>query len=38
MCADTEGKKLCELFGVEAFVPVDSMVFEPMIKLWGEGK
>jgi ABC-type phosphate/phosphonate transport system substrate-binding protein len=38
MCSDTEGKKLCELFGVESFVPVDSIVFEPMIKLWGEGK
>jgi hypothetical protein len=38
MCNDTEGKKLCELFGVEAFVAVDASVFEPMIKLWTEGK
>lgn len=34
MCADAEGKKLCDLFGVEAFVPVEPAVFEPMIKLW----
>jgi ABC-type phosphate/phosphonate transport system substrate-binding protein len=34
MCTDAEGKKLCDLFGVEAFVPVEPAVFEPMIKLW----
>jgi len=38
MCSDTEGKKLCELFGVESFVFVDASLFEPMIKLWTEGK
>ena len=38
MCTDTEGKKLCDLFGVESFVPVDAAVFEPMVKLWAEGK
>jgi ABC-type phosphate/phosphonate transport system substrate-binding protein len=38
MCSDTEGKKLCELFGVEAFTSVDAAVFEPMVKLWAEGK
>jgi hypothetical protein len=38
MCADTEGKKLCELFGVESFATVDAAVFEPMVKLWSEGK
>ena len=38
MCTDTEGKKLCELFGVEAFTSVDAAVFEPMVKLWTEGK
>jgi ABC-type phosphate/phosphonate transport system substrate-binding protein len=38
MCTDAEGKKLCELFGVESFVNVDATVFEPMIKLWTEGK
>jgi ABC-type phosphate/phosphonate transport system substrate-binding protein len=38
MCSDTEGKKLCDLFGVESFVTVDAAVFEPMVKLWTEGK
>ncbi|NOT10337.1 MAG: PhnD/SsuA/transferrin family substrate-binding protein [Methylococcaceae bacterium] len=38
MCNDTEGKKLCELFGVESFATVDKAVFEPMIKLWAEGE
>lgn len=38
MCTDTEGKKLCELFGVEAFATVDPTVFESMVKLWSEGK
>lgn len=38
MCADSEGKKLCELFGVDAFVPVGAEVFAPMVKLWGQGK
>lgn len=38
MCTDPEGKKLCDLFGVEAFVPVEAAVFEPMIKLWDQGK
>jgi hypothetical protein len=38
MCADSEGKKLCDLFGVESFAVVDPAVFEPMVKLWGEGK
>jgi ABC-type phosphate/phosphonate transport system substrate-binding protein len=37
MCTDTEGKKLCDLFGVESFATVDAAVFEPMIKLWAEG-
>jgi len=38
MCTDAEGKKLCELFGVEAFANVDAAVFEPMVRLWAEGK
>jgi hypothetical protein len=37
MCIDTEGKKLCDLFGVEAFNAVDPIVFEPMVKLWSKG-
>lgn len=38
MCSDAEGKKLCELFGVESFVNVDAAVFEPMVNLWSEGR
>jgi hypothetical protein len=37
MCADAEGKKLCDLFGVESFAVVNPAVFEPAIKLW-EGR
>ena len=38
MCTDTEGKKLCELFGVQSFATVDAAVFEPMVELWAKGK
>lgn len=38
MCSDSEGKKLCELFGVDSFATVDAAVFEPMIKLWATGQ
>ncbi|MDD5114540.1 MAG: PhnD/SsuA/transferrin family substrate-binding protein [Methylobacter sp.] len=38
MCADNEGKKLCDLFGVEAFTTVDAAMFAPMVKLWTNGK
>lgn len=34
MCTDTDGKKLCELFGIEAFVAADSASIDPMIPLW----
>jgi ABC-type amino acid transport substrate-binding protein len=34
MCADADGKKLCDLFGVESFVAVDPAVFEPVIQQW----
>lgn len=34
MCTDGEGKKLCDLFGVEAFRPADVQSFAPMIRLW----
>lgn len=37
MCIDTEGKKLCELFGVDSFATVDVALFEPMVKLWSQG-
>jgi len=38
MCADLEGKKLCQLFGIDAFAAVDAAVFEPFIKRWTGGK
>ncbi|OAI18365.1 hypothetical protein A1359_05075 [Methylomonas lenta] len=38
MCTDAEGKKLCELFGVESFNSVDASLFEPMVKLWANGQ
>ena len=38
MCTDAEGRKLCDLFGVEAFVPANTGAIEPMIKLWNQGK
>lgn len=34
MCSDAEGKKLCDLFGVQSFVAVNPDVFDPMAKLW----
>lgn len=37
MCADPEGKKLCDLFGVESFATVDPSVFGPMVRLWDAG-
>ncbi|MGR8935029.1 MAG: sterol transporter periplasmic substrate-binding protein BstB [Gammaproteobacteria bacterium] len=38
VCTDSEGKKLCELFGIESFAAVDAAVFEPMLQLWTKGK
>jgi len=35
LCTDVEGKKLCDLFGIDSFVKVESGVFDPMVKLWG---
>lgn len=37
MCVDTEGKKLCELFGIDSFSIIDTSTFEPMVKLWTNG-
>jgi hypothetical protein len=34
MCTDAEGKKLCDMFGVESFNTVAKATFEPMIELW----
>jgi hypothetical protein len=38
LCADAEGKKLCELFGVDSFAIVNPDHYEPMVKLWNKGK
>lgn len=37
LCADAEGKKLCDIFGVDSFAVVGPAHFEPMIKLWKQG-
>lgn len=37
MCSDAEGKKLCDLFGVQSFVRVNPQVFDRVIRLWGQG-
>ena len=37
MCLDSEGKKLCELFGIDAFVAVDKGAIDAAIALWKKG-
>lgn len=37
-CSDTDGKKLCDLFGIEAFVPANAAAIESAITLWKQGK
>jgi hypothetical protein len=37
VCSHPEGKKLCELFGVENFVPADLHAFGKAIDLWQAG-
>lgn len=37
MCQDAEGKKLCELFGVESFEPVKPGTFDAARTLWEAG-
>ena len=34
ICDHKEGKQLCELFGVEKFVPADVQAFKKVIELW----
>lgn len=38
LCTDSEGSKLCALFGVESFAGVDPVAFEPMVERWDGGK
>ncbi len=37
LCSDAEGKKLCDLFGVQSFVAVNPQVYDRVIRLWGQG-
>ncbi len=34
MCEHREGRQLCELFGIERFVPADEQAFKTIITLW----
>ncbi len=38
MCKHADGKQMCELFGIDAFVAVDPKIYEPVDKLWRENK
>jgi len=38
VCSHQEGKKLCELFGVESFVAADLQAFQKTIDLWKSQK
>ncbi len=38
MCSHADGKQMCELFGIDAFVAVDPKIYEPVDKLWRENK
>jgi hypothetical protein len=33
-CDDDEGRKLCDLFGIEAFAPANAAAIEPVLTLW----
>ncbi len=36
MCSDSKGKELCELFGVESFVPADMAAYKGVKALWAQ--
>lgn len=38
MCKDPDGKKLCELFAIDAFVPASQAAIQPAIGLWDRGR
>jgi len=38
MCTHNKGKKLCELFGIDAFIPSEIKTFKQVITLWNAGK
>jgi ABC-type phosphate/phosphonate transport system substrate-binding protein len=35
MCEHRDGRQLCELFGIERFVPADGQAYKKAIDLWG---
>ncbi len=37
-CADGEGRKLCDLFGIEAFMPASPASINAAVTLWKQGK
>lgn len=37
MCNEAEGKKLCDLFAIDAFVPASQSAIQPAITLWDKG-
>lgn len=38
MCNDPGGKKLCELFAIDAFIPASQTAIQPAISLWDKGR
>lgn len=38
MCSDPDGKKLCEIFAIDAFVPASQAAIQPAISLWEKGR
>lgn len=38
LCTDPEGKKLCDLFGIEAFVPANTAAFDALAARWNGGR
>lgn len=38
MCNDADGKKLCELFAIDAFIPASQSAIQPAISLWDKGR
>lgn len=37
LCKDPDGKKLCDLFAIDAFVPASASAINPVIALWNKG-
>lgn len=37
LCEHRDGKQLCELFGIETFVPAEEQAYKKVIDLWNDG-